>query len=60
MAKTFLLGTVKGNKKKRKTEKEGEDNIKDWTGLAFGESIRAFEDREGWRRIVETSSVMLH
>ena len=34
------------------------DTIKDWTGLESGESLRAVEDRVGWRHIVETSSVV--
>ena len=38
----------KRNKKERKTEK-----------LELGESVRAVEDRVRWKRIVETSSVVL-
>ena len=35
-----------------------EDNIKEWTGMEFGDSLRAVEDREGWKGIVATSSVV--
>ena len=49
------------NNKERKTEEEmgrWEDNIKEWTGMGFGDSLRAAEDREGWKGIVATSSVV--
>ena len=46
------------SKKERKTEKRWEDNIKEWTGMGFGDSLRAAEDREGWKGIVATSSVV--
>ena len=36
-----------------------EDNIKEWTGMEFGDSLRAAEKREGWKGIVATSSVVL-
>ena len=48
----------KRNKKERMTKKEREDNPKPWLGLEFGESVKAVEDIEGWRRIVETSTVV--
>ena len=35
-----------------------EDNMKEWTGMVFGDSLRAAEDREGWKGIVATSSVV--
>ena len=34
----------KMNKKERKTEKEMGNNVNDWTGLEFGESVRAVEN----------------
>ena len=34
-----------------------EDNIKEWTGLEFGKSQRAVENREKWRKLVAKSSV---
>ena len=39
-------------------KKRWEDNIKEWTGMGFGDSLRAAEDREGWKGIVATSSVV--
>ena len=58
MVKTFLQGTVKGARKRGKQKKRWEDNIKEWTVMAFGDSLRAAEDREGWKGIVATSSVV--
>ena len=55
--KTILLGTVKGARR-REDEKRWEDNIKEWMGKGFGDSLRAAEDREGWKGIVATSSVV--
>ena len=58
MAKTILQGTVKGAKTRRRQKKRWEDNIKEWTGMGFGDSLRAAKDREGWKGIVATSSVV--
>ena len=45
-------------KKIRQTEEEGEDNIREWTGLEFAKSQRAMENREKWRELVVKSSVV--
>ena len=58
MAKTILQGTVKGTRRKGRQKKRWEDNIKEWTGMGFGDSLRAAEGREGWKDIVATSSVV--
>ena len=58
MAKTILPGTVKAARRTGRQKKRWEDNIKEWTGLGFGDSLRAAEDREGWKGIVATSSVV--
>ena len=58
MAMTILQGTVKGAKSIGRQKKRWEDNIKKWTGMGFGDSLRAAEDREGWKDIVATSSVV--
>ena len=58
MAKTILQGTVKGARRRGKKKKRWEDNIKEWMGMGFGDSLRAAEDREGWKGIVATSSVV--
>ena len=55
--KPVLQGTVKGAMRGRQ-KKRWEDNIKEWTGMGFGDSLRAVEDREGWKGIVATSSVV--
>ena len=58
MAKTILQGTVKGARNRGRQKKRWEDNIKEWTEMVFGDSLRAAEDREGWKGIVATSSVV--
>ena len=58
MAKTVLQGTVKGARRRGRQKKKWEDNIKEWTGMEFGDSLRAAEDREGWKGIVALSSVV--
>ena len=58
MAKTILQGTVKGARRRGRQKKRWEDNIKEWTGIGFGDSLRAAEDREGWKGIVAASSVV--
>ena len=58
MAKTILQGTVKGARRRGRQKKRWEDNIKEWTGMGFEDSLRAVEDREWWIGIVATSSVV--
>ena len=58
MAKTILQGTVKGARRRGRQKKRWEDNIKEWTGMGFGDSLRAAEDREGWKGIVAESSMV--
>ena len=55
MAKTILQGTVKGARRRGKQKKRWKDNIKEWTGVEFGDSQRAAKDRERWKGIVTTS-----
>ena len=52
MARIILQGTVKGARKRGRQKKRWEDNIKEWTGMEFGDSLRAAEDRGGWKGIV--------
>ena len=49
---------MKGARRRGRQKKRWEDNIKKLTGMAFGDSVRAAEDREGWKGIVATSSVV--
>ena len=51
MAKTFLQGAVKGTRRRRRQKKRWEGNIKECTGMAFGDSKREAEDRERWKGI---------
>ena len=45
-------------KKTRQTEEEVcEDNIREWTGLEFGKSQTAVENRGKWRILVAKSSL---
>ena len=46
LAKTILQGTVKGGRRQGRQKKRLEDNIREWTGLEFGKSQRAVENRE--------------
>ena len=57
MAKTVLQGTMKGARR-RGRQKKWEDNIKEWTGMEFGDTLRAVKDREGWKCIVTLSSLV--
>ena len=57
LAKTILQGTVKGGRRQGGQRKRWEDN-REWTGLEFGKSQRAVENREKWRKLVAKSSVV--
>ena len=41
LAKTILLGTVKGGRRQGRQRKRREDNIREWTGPEFSKSQRA-------------------
>ena len=58
MAKTILQVTAKGARRRGRQKKRWEDNIKEWMGMGFGDSLRAAEDREGWKGVVATSFVV--
>ena len=59
LAKTILQGTVKrGKTRQGRQRKRWEGNIKEWTGLEFGKSQRAVENREKLRKLVAKSSVV--
>ena len=58
LAKTILQGTVKGGRRQGRQRKRWEDNIRERTGLEFGKSQRAVENREKWRKLVAKSSVV--
>ena len=46
LAKIILQGTVKGRRRQGRQKKRREDNMTEWTGLEFGKSQRAVENRE--------------
>ena len=46
LAKIILQGTVKGERRQGRQRKRCEDNIREWTGLEFGKSQRAMENKE--------------
>ena len=58
LAKTILQGTVKEGRRQSGQRKRWEDNIREWTGLEFGKSQRAVENRGKWRKLVAKSSVV--
>ena len=58
LAKTNLQGTVIEGRRQSGQRKRWEDNIREWTGLEFGKSQRAVENREKWRKLVTKSSVV--
>ena len=49
---------LKGGRRQDGQRKRWEDNIREWTGLEFGKSQRAVENREKWRKLVAKSSVV--
>ena len=58
LAKTILQGTVKGGRRQGGQRKRWEDNIREWTGLEFGKSQKAIENRENGRKLVAKSSAV--
>ena len=58
LAKTILQGTMKGGRRRGRQRKRREDNIREWTGLKFGKSQTAVENREKWRKLAAKSSVV--
>ena len=56
--KKILQGTVRGGRRQGGQRKKWEDNIREWTGLEFGESQKAVENRGKWRKLVAKSSVV--
>ena len=52
LAQTILQGTMKEGRRQGRQRKRWKDNIREWTGLEFGKSQRAVENREKWRKLV--------
>ena len=53
-----MQGTVKGGRRQSRQSNRWGNNIRKWTGLEFGKSQRAVENREKWRKLVPKSSVV--
>ena len=53
MAKTILQGTEKGARRRGRQKKRWEYNIKELTGMEFGDSLRAAENREGGKVLLQ-------
>ena len=49
---------MKGGRRQGRERKRWEDNIRERTGLEFGKSERAAENRKKWRKVVAKSSLM--
>ena len=58
LSKTILQGTIEGGRRRGRQRKCWLDNIKEWTRLDSPTLLRKAEDRDGWRRLAESSSVM--
>ena len=58
LAKAILHGTVKRIRREGSQKKRWEDNINEWTGIAFASSTRAAENRTRWKGSVGKSSVV--
>ena len=52
------VGDMKRARRRGRQKNRWEDNIKEWTEMGSGDSLRAAEAREGWKGIVATSSVL--
>ena len=49
---------MKGGRRQGRQGKRWEDNFRERTGLEFGKSKRAVENREKWKKMVVKSSVV--
>ena len=58
LGQNHLARLSERGKKTSRQRKRWEDSIREWTGLDFGKSQRAVENREKWRKLVAESSVV--
>ena len=49
---------MKGGRRQGRQKKRWEVNVRERTGLEFGKSQRAVENREKWRKLVAKSAVV--
>ena len=47
-----MQGTVEGGRRQGRQRKRWEDSIREWTGLEFGKSQKAAENKENTRKLV--------
>ena len=52
LAKTIVLGTVQGGRRRGRQRKRWEYNIEEWTGLEWYTILRKAENREEWRKLL--------
>ena len=52
MKKEIMQGTMPGARRRGRPHTAWMDNIKTWTGLSVGESVRMTEDTDKWRKYV--------
>ena len=50
--RNHLARHMKGERRQCRQRESWEDNIREWTGLEFGKSQRAVENREKWRKLI--------
>ena len=58
LAKAILQGSVKGGRRQGRQRKRWEDNIREWTGLEFGKSQTAVENRRKWGKLIAKSALV--
>jgi len=52
LEKEIMQGTMSGSRRRGRPRTARMDNMKTWTGLSVGESIKTTEDRDKWRMYV--------
>ena len=53
MAKTLLQGTLKGPRRRGRQKKRWEDNIKEWTEMGLGNSLRQRKTEKGGKVLLQ-------
>jgi len=52
LEKSIVVGTLPGNRKRRRPRTAWIDNATSWTGLKFEEAIRKVDNRSAWRTAI--------
>jgi hypothetical protein len=53
----LLLGTVRRGRNRGGQKKRWNNNITEWAGTKLNETFKLAKDRDGWRELVDRSSV---